>query len=58
MTRYIAWTGNQRGLTLLEMILAMTILAVLASAVVPMAEMTTRRTKELELRSSLRLLLQ
>ena len=56
LTRYIARTRNQRGLTLLEMILAMTILAVLASAVVPMAEMTTRRTKELELRRSLRLI--
>ena len=45
---------GQRGLTLLEMILAMAILAVLASVVVPMAEMTAMRGKELELRRSLR----
>lgn len=45
---------GQRGLTLLEMIIALAILAVLASVVVPMAEMTVRRGKELELRRSLR----
>ena len=45
---------GQCGLTLLEMILAMAILAVLASVVVPMAEMTAIRGKELELRRSLR----
>lgn len=43
-----------RGLTLLEMVLAMAILAVLASAVVPMAEVTVKRSKEIELRQSLR----
>ena len=36
------------------MILALAILAVLASVVVPMAEMTALRGKELELRRSLR----
>lgn len=44
----------QRGLTLLEMILAMAILAVLASVVLPMAEVTATRAKELELRRALR----
>lgn len=44
----------QRGLTLLEMVLAMAILAVLASVIVPMAEVAVSRTKELELRRSLR----
>lgn len=43
-----------RGLTLLELVLAMTILAVLASAVIPMAEVTVRRSKEIELRQALR----
>ncbi len=45
---------RQRGLTLLELILAMAILAVLAAAVVPMAEVTATRSKELELRRALR----
>ena len=43
-----------RGLTLLELILAMVILATLASAVIPMAEVTVRRSKEIELRQALR----
>ncbi len=54
LSRYIATPKAQRGLTLLEMILAMAILAVLASVILPMAEMTARRSKELELRRSLR----
>ncbi len=45
---------NQRGVTLLEMVLAMAILAVLASTVIPMAEMTVKRTREIELRQALR----
>lgn len=44
----------QRGLTLLELVIAMAILAVLASAVLPMAEVTVTRSKELQLRRSLR----
>jgi len=47
-------TAAQRGLTLLELIIAMAILAVLASAVLPMAEVTVTRSKELQLRRSLR----
>jgi general secretion pathway protein G len=46
--------AGQRGLTLLEMVLAMAILAVLATVIVPMAEVTATRGKELELRRSLR----
>ena len=45
---------SQAGVTLLELGLAMAILAVLASAILPMAEMTVQRTKELELRRALR----
>ena len=44
----------QKGLTLLELLLAVVILAILASAVLPMAEVTVRRTKELDLRRNLR----
>lgn len=47
---------NERGLTLIEMIIAVTILAILASAVIPFAEVNVKRTKELELRRSLRLM--
>jgi len=36
------------------MVLAMAILAILASAVIPMAEVTVRRSKEIDLRQSLR----
>ncbi len=43
-----------RGLTLIEMVIALAILAVLATAVLPMAEVTVQRTKELELRRALR----
>lgn len=45
---------SERGLTLIELVIAMAILAVLAAAVLPMAEMTVKRTKEIELRRSLR----
>ena len=43
-----------RGVTLLELVLAMAILAVLAAAVIPMAEVAATRGKELELRRALR----
>jgi general secretion pathway protein G len=43
-----------RGFTLLEMITTVTVLLILASAVVPMARNGLRRQKELELRRSLR----
>jgi len=42
------------GLTLIELVIAMAILAILASAVIPMTEVTVVRTKELELRRALR----
>jgi general secretion pathway protein G len=46
----------RQGLTLIEIVIAMSILAVLAAAVVPLAEVTVQRTKELELRRSLRII--
>lgn len=45
---------NNTGLTLIELVIAMAILAILASAVIPMTEVTVTRTKELELRRTLR----
>lgn len=45
---------NSRGLTLIELVIAMAVLAVLASAVIPLSEVTVTRTKELQLRRALR----
>jgi len=45
---------RQAGFTLLEMLVTATILAILASAVVPMASKGIQRQKELELRRNLR----
>jgi general secretion pathway protein G len=45
---------GQRGLTLIELVIALAILGVLAAAILPMAEVTVTRTKEIELRRSLR----
>src|ERR1700680_1934372 len=42
------------GLTLLELILACSILLILASAAMPLAQMTIRRQRESELRRDLR----
>ena len=47
---------GQRGLTLIELVIAAAILAVLAAAVLPSAEVTVRRSKELELRRDLRMI--
>lgn len=55
MARFCLRRGQQ-GLTLVELIITLAILAVLASAVLPMAEVTIKRNKEIELRRSLRLI--
>jgi general secretion pathway protein G len=47
---------SRDGLTLVELLITLTIMAVLAATVLPMAEVTVQRAKELELRRSLRLL--
>lgn len=45
---------SQAGLTLLELVITLTILSILASAVLPIAETSVTRSKELELRRALR----
>jgi len=46
-------TGT-KGVSLVELVVTLTILGILASVVMPMAQMTARRTRELELRRNLR----
>jgi general secretion pathway protein G len=46
--------GNNRGITLIELIVTMAVLAILASVILPSAQMTIRRTREIELRRELR----
>jgi general secretion pathway protein G len=43
-----------RGFTLIELIITITIVALLAGAAVPLAELTVKRTREHELQSALR----
>lgn len=45
-----------RGLTLIEVVITMAIMGILVSAVMPLAEVTVQRTRELELRRALRIL--
>ncbi len=56
MARLGVQRSGSRGLSFLELVIAMAILALLASAVIPVAEVTVKRTKEIELRRSLRLM--
>jgi len=56
LSRLIARLRRQQGLTLLELLITLAILSVLASAVLPMAEVTVKRNKEIELRRSLRMI--
>jgi general secretion pathway protein G len=45
-----------KGITLIELLVVISIVAVLATAAIPLSRMTMQRTKEIELRSSLRIL--
>jgi general secretion pathway protein G len=47
---------KKRGFTLVEMLITLTILAILAAAVMPLAKVAVKREKEIELRRNLRLL--
>jgi general secretion pathway protein G len=47
---------QKRGFTLVEMLITLTILAILAAAVMPLAKVAVKREKEIELRRDLRLL--
>jgi general secretion pathway protein G len=47
---------RSRGFTLIEMLVTLAVLAILASAVIPLGEMALKREKEIELKRDLRLL--
>lgn len=47
---------NEKGFTLIEMIVTFTILAILAAVAIPLARTAVKREKEIELRRSLRTL--
>ena len=46
--------GNRRGLSFIELIITVVILSILGMLVLPLTQMTAKRTKELELRRNLR----
>lgn len=48
--------SSNQGFTLVEMLVTLTILAILASAILPLAKTTVKREKEIELRRNLRLI--
>ena len=54
--RLIRPMDARRGVTLIELIVAMAILTILMSGILPLSVMTYKRTKEIELRQSLRLI--
>lgn len=45
---------SRHGMTLVELLIAVTLLSILAAAVLPFTRMTVQRTKELELKRNLR----
>ena len=47
---------TDRGFTYLELVIATFILAILAAAIIPVAEVTAKRAKEVELRRHLRIM--
>ncbi len=54
--RSIRRTPQTRGLTLIELLVTISVLAILASVALPLHTVTVKRNKELELRRSLRTL--
>jgi len=48
--------NNNRGLSLVELIITLIILSILAALILPSAQMTSRRMKEIELRRDLRII--
>ena len=51
-----AFFGRRSGLSLVELIMTLSILSILAALILPSAQMMAKRTKEIELRRSLRVI--
>ncbi len=49
-------SSSKKGFTLVEMLVTLTILAIMASAILPLAKTSVKREKEIELRRSLRMI--
>lgn len=47
---------KKKGVTLLELIIAISILTILVAGIVPLTRMTAKRTREIELRQNLRIM--
>ncbi|MDD2336693.1 MAG: type II secretion system protein [Geobacteraceae bacterium] len=47
---------GKKGVTLLELIIAISILTILVAGIVPLTRMTAKRTREIELRQNLRIM--
>ena len=45
---------NNRGLSLIELVVTMVILSILGALILPSAQMTSKRVKEIELKRNLR----
>ncbi|MBL0713006.1 MAG: type II secretion system protein [Desulfosarcina sp.] len=54
MANQIKW--GDRGVTLIELIIAMAILSILMSGILPLSYMTYKRSREIELRQNLRII--
>ncbi len=52
----IAFIQKQRGMTLIELTVTLTILSILATGILPLSKITYKRTKEIKLRRSLRII--
>jgi len=50
----VSGVGNRRGFTLIELVITVAIVALLASVALPVSELAVQRTKEQELRRTLR----
>ena len=48
--------GNRRGISLVELIVTLSILSILAMLILPSAQLMSKRSKEIELRRSLRII--
>ena len=50
----LTFLKNRKGVSLIELVVTVTVLAILASVAVPFVQMTAKRTREIELRRNLR----